>query len=197
MSRGLPMWSEEKIKEYLKLNLKESRYNHVLGVTDTAERLAKLYGADPFKARMAALIHDCAKNMSDEDIIKTIKNSSYKVSEEEFLVPQLLHGLAGAIIGKNIMGIEDEDILNAAIYHTTGKVDMSILEKIVYIADYIEPSRNFPGVEELRRVTFEDLDRGVLMAFDNTIRFVISKGEVLHKDTVEARNYLLAHINNK
>ncbi len=188
------MWNEEMIKEYLKKHLKESRYKHVLGVVETSERLARLYGADENKARYAALIHDLAKGRSDEELLKMAIKSGYDVCNEEKKSPQLLHGLVAAIIAKEKMGIEDEEILNAATFHTTGKANMTLLEKIVYIADYIEPNRDFPEVQKLRDITFKDLDRGVLQGFDNTIKFVIERKEILHLKTIEARNYLLQEV---
>ena len=103
----------------------------------------------------------------------------------------LMHGLAGSIIAKHIMGIEDEDVLNSISYHTTGRKNMTILEKIIYIADYIEPMRNFPGVDELRKIAYSNLDEALLLSFDNTIKYVITKGQLLHLDTIEARNYIL------
>ena len=188
------MWNEEMIKEYLKKHLKESRYRHVLGVVETSEKLARLYGADKNKARYAALIHDLAKGKSDEELLKITKEKGYEICPEEKKSPQLLHGLAAAIIAKEEMGIEDEEILSAAAFHTTGKANMTLLEKIIYIADYIEPNRNFPGVQNLREITFENLDKGVLQGFDNTIKFVVDRKEILHLKTIEARNYLLQEV---
>ncbi|MFR4582030.1 bis(5'-nucleosyl)-tetraphosphatase (symmetrical) YqeK [Clostridium cadaveris] len=188
------MWNEEMIKDYLKKHLKESRYKHVLGVVETSEKLAEIYGADKNKARFAALIHDLAKGRSDEDLIKITGENGYDICYEERRSPQLLHGLVAAIIAKNEMGIEDNEILNAAAFHTTGKANMTLLEKIVYIADYIEPNRDFPGVKKLREITFHNLDKGVLQGFDNTIKFVIDRKEILHLKTIEARNYLLQEV---
>lgn len=191
------MWDEEKIKEYLKTNLKPKRYRHVMGVRDTAYKLAIIHNEDRNKAILGALIHDCAKNKSNEEIIKIVQNSSYVIGDEEYRIPELLHGLAGAIIAKELMGIEDEDVLNSSIYHTTGRKNMTLLEKIIYIADYIEPSRDFPGVEDLREITFNNLDEGLLKAFNNTIKYVVEKGGILHKRTVEARDYLLKEMQDK
>ncbi|WP_027632450.1 bis(5'-nucleosyl)-tetraphosphatase (symmetrical) YqeK [Clostridium hydrogeniformans] len=188
------MWTEEQIKGYLRENLKESRYIHVIGVMETAEKLATIYGEDKVKSRYAALIHDLAKHESGETLISICKNHGYTLNSVEINSPHLLHGLVGAIIAKEKMGIEDDDILNAAIFHTTGKENMTLLEKIIYIADYIEPSRDFPGVEELREITFKNLDKGLLKAFDNTIKFIIDKGLLIHQRTIEARNYI---VNNK
>ena len=185
------MWSEKKIETYLKSNLPEKRFKHILGVRDTAVKLAKLYGVSEEKAALAALIHDCAKNLEDNKLIQLIKSKSMKIDGISKRSPQLLHGLAGAILAKDNMGIEDEEILEAVTYHTTGKKRMSSLEKIIYLADYIEPNRNFPGVEDLRKTALRDLDEAVLMALEGTIKYVISKGELLHPDTIKARNYLL------
>lgn len=185
------MWSEEEIKIYLSRKLKSDRYNHVLGVVEMAEKLAIRYRADVKKARLAALIHDLAKYEGGETLIKMAKENGYEIDEVEKKAPYLLHGFAAAVIAKKEMGINDEEVLNAAIYHTTGRENMTLLEKIIYIADYIEPNRNYPGVEELRNITFEDLDRGLIKAFDNTIRFVLDKGTLLHFRTIEGRNYLV------
>lgn len=185
------MWSEKKIKAYLLENIKEKRVEHILGVADMSEKLAEFYGEDPNKARIAAYIHDVVKYMPHEVVIRLIKEKGYELTSEDLTMPELLHGLAGAIIGHDLMGIEDEEILNAARYHTTGRVDMTMLDKIVFLADYIEPGRSFPGVEELREMAFLNLDKGVLLAFDSTIKHVINQGKLLHTDTITSRNYLL------
>jgi len=185
------MWNEKQIEEYLKNNLKESRYKHSLSVRDTAVELAKKYGEDEFKARLAGLTHDCAKNMNHKEIIAIIEKNGYNIDMVSRNNPELLHGLAGSIIAKNVMGIEDEDILNSIAYHTTGRKEMSLLEKIIYIADYVEPLRNFPGVDKLRETVYRDLDEGILLSFNNTITYVISLGQLLHRDTIDARNYII------
>ncbi|WP_426348963.1 bis(5'-nucleosyl)-tetraphosphatase (symmetrical) YqeK [Alloiococcus sp. CFN-8] len=185
------MWSEEKIKAYLIENIKEKRVKHILGVAEMSEKLAEFYGESTYKARIAAYIHDVAKYMPKEVVIRIIEEKGYELTPEDLLMPELLHGLAGAIIGRDKMGIEDEEILNAARYHTTGRVNMSKLEKIVFLADYIEPGRDFPGVEELREMAFLNLDKGVLLAFDSTIKHVVNGGKLLHTDTIISRNYIL------
>lgn len=185
------MWSEEQIKKYLKENLKPKRYEHVLGVRESAIKLAEIYNGDIEKAKIAALVHDCAKNMNDQQLIKISKEHNLNINEICKQSPQLLHGPVGAIIAKETMGIEDKDILNAVAYHTTGRKNMSLLEMIIYIADYIEPNRTFPGIDSLRRLAYEDLELALLKSFDNTIKFVIDRGELLHLDTIESRNYIL------
>jgi predicted HD superfamily hydrolase involved in NAD metabolism len=185
------MWSEEKINEYLRNNLKSSRYEHSLGVKNAAIKLALTYGENSFKAGLAGIVHDCAKNMSNCEIVRLVKENAYEVDDIYENSPELLHGLAGAIVAKNIMGIEDEDIFNAIAYHTTARENMSLLEKIIYIADYVEPSRNFPGVEELRKVASENLEDALILSLSKTICYVVNKGQLLHSETVKARNYLI------
>lgn len=186
------MWSEDRIKDYLKQNLKYKRYEHSLSVRDTAVKLAEIYNVDIKKAKIAGLVHDCAKNMNDDQLLNIALNHEIRIDEVCQESPQLIHGAVGAVLANEIMGISDEEILNAIAYHTTGRKNMSMLDKIIYIADYIEPLRNFPGVEELRTIAFKDIDKALLKSFDNTIKFVIDRGQLLHFDTIEARNYVLS-----
>ncbi len=185
------MWQENRIKDYIKIHLTKERYNHSLGVMKTSENLAKHYGINPNKGRIAGLCHDCAKNFSANDLINKARSNGIIISDIYYKSPQLLHGLIGAYISKEMFHVEDEDILNAIKYHTTGRENMSKLEKIVYIADCIEPSRNFKGVEELRTLAYEDLDKALLKSFDDTIMYILSRNSIMHIDTIKARNYLL------
>lgn len=185
------MWDEEKITKYIKKNLKESRFEHSIRVKDTAQKLAKQYGEDVEKASIAALVHDCAKYLSNEKLIKYSEEYGYLIDEVALRNPSLLHSVAAAYIAKTEMDIQDLDILNAITYHTTGRKNMSLLEKIIYISDYIEPGRNFPSIDVMREKTFNNLDEGLLFGLDNTINYVIKRGELLHRDTVDARNELI------
>ena len=188
------MWKETEIISYIKEKLPNKRYEHVLGVKASAVKLAERYGEDMEKAAIAALIHDCAKKMKDEELIAIVEKAGYSPDWVEEISPQLLHGMAAAIIAKDQMDVEDTDILDAVTYHTTGRAEMSLLEKIIYIADYIEPSRDFPGVKELRKTAFEDLDKAMLMSLENTIKYIIEKKQLLHTNTVDARNSLLVKL---
>lgn len=188
------MWSEDKIKEYLKKNLKEARYLHSLGVRDTAVSLAASFGADIAKARIAGLVHDCAKNMKGPDLVKLAKENGYSIDVMYEKSPQLLHGIVGAIIAKKLFEIEDDEILSAITYHTTGREAMSLLDKIIYIADFIEPSRNFPGVDIIRGSALIDLDTTLIKCFDESIKYILSKGQLLHLSTINSRNYVLYNI---
>jgi predicted HD superfamily hydrolase involved in NAD metabolism len=191
------MWNIDKIVEYLKKHLKESRFNHTLGVVETAKKLAIKNGVDPKRVEIAALVHDCAKNMKLEESLKILKDKNIKLDAVLEASPQLLHGKVGAIIGKSIFGIQDDEILSAVEYHTTGKANMTLLEKIIYIADYIEPNRSYREVDELRKITFEDLDKGVLKGLDNTIILVIKDTNLIHPLTIDARNCLIEEIKTK
>lgn len=185
------MWNEEQMKSYLMVKLSQGRYKHSLGVKSSAEKLAKIYGADIVKAKIAGLIHDCAKEMDKLEILDICRKDGYNIDYVLEANPGLLHGAAGAIIARDVMKVRDEDILNAIKNHTTGKKDMSLLEKVIYLADYIEPSRNFPGVEDLRSAAFRSLDEALILSFDKTIEVVISRGDLIHRDTVEARNFII------
>ena len=186
------MWNEEEMLHYLQMNLKESRLKHSLSVSETAVMLATIYGENIEKARVAGLVHDCVKNKTDEQLIKVAIDHKIELDEISMQNPSILHGLVGSIIAREIMEIRDGDILNAIRYHTTGRKNMSILEKIIYIADYIEPLRIFNGVEELRNLSVVDLNAALIKSFDNTIKYVISQKQFLHIDTIDARNYLLS-----
>lgn len=188
------MWSEDKIKEYLKENLKKTRFFHSLGVMDTAVNLADHYGADVNKARIAGLVHDCAKNMTGDALVKLAKENGYSIDVMYEKSPQLLHGIVGAIIAKTLFGIEDSEVLSAITYHTTGREAMSLLDKIIYIADFIEPSRSFPGVDVIRSSACVDLDVTLIKCFDESIKYILSKGQLLHLSTINSRNYVLYNI---
>ncbi|MBC8061106.1 MAG: bis(5'-nucleosyl)-tetraphosphatase (symmetrical) YqeK [Clostridiaceae bacterium] len=189
------MWTEKELEDYLKKNLTIKRYEHSLAVRDSAVLLAKKYKVDEDKARLAGLIHDCAKDLKDEEILNLARGQGFEISEVCYKSPQILHGLVGAIVAKDIFKVTDDEILNAITYHTTGRGNMTSLEKIIYLADFIEPNRNFPGVEVLRDLAFKDLEKALFLAFDNTINFVILKGELLHPDTVIARNDIILRNN--
>ncbi|HHW02000.1 MAG TPA: HD domain-containing protein [Thermoanaerobacterales bacterium] len=177
----------------LKACMKESRFKHSLGVMETSVILARLYGADVKKAEIAGLIHDCARDIPVQTQLKMAENFGILLDDIERLEPALIHGPLGAAIARKDYGIEDEEILNAVKLHTTGNENMTLLEKIIFLSDYIEPGRCFPGVEDLRVKAFKDLDEAMICAYDSTIRYVTEKGCFLHPRTVWARNSILLH----
>ena len=188
---GVKLLSVEEIKKYLKENLKESRYNHTLGVCEIALELAELNGVSKEKAEIAALAHDVAKNLSKEEMMKIIKDNNIILSNVEKENMNLWHSIIAPIVAEEKLGITDEDILDAVRWHTTGKEDMSVLTKIIYIADMIEPGRSFPGLEDIRKETFEDLDKGVYTGLTHSIQFLLSKNLLIDENTIKARNYFL------
>lgn len=185
------MYCETDLIMGLKKLLDKQRFEHSLGVRDCADQLAQRYGGNREKARLAGLVHDCAKCIPYEKMVHYCREYGLEldaVCEKEH---ELIHGPLGAKIAEKMLGICDLEILNAVECHTTGKPGMSILDKIVYLADFIEPNRNYKGVWHLRCTAAKSLDEAVLEAFDNTICYVISTGNLLHPLTVEARNSIL------
>lgn len=181
----------EKIKNVLQKRLTKKRYLHSLGVQKTAIELAKVYNVSQKKASIAGLAHDCAKDFDDDMLLNYATQFDILIDGVSKHQIQLLHGFVGAELAKREFGIEDDEILNAIRFHTTGKENMTTIEKIIYLADYIEPNRNFKGIDKIRKVALSSLDKATLMAFDNTINYVILKGELLHPNTIFARNFLL------
>lgn len=156
------------------------RFQHTLGVEFTATALAMKHDEVLLDAQIAGLLHDCAKCLSDEKLIKICVKNHLDISEVERRNPYLLHGKAGAVLAKSEFGIEDQNILNAIQYHTTGRPGMSKLEKIIFIADYIEPGRKeAPGLPEIRKLAFEDLDKTMIRILEDTLTYLKSgKGEI-------------------
>jgi len=187
----------ESIKRKLKEKLTEKRYIHSVNVMEVAVKLADKYNADRDKAAVAGILHDCARCMKYEDAVNLSKSYNVLVDEETIKQIELLHGPLGEAIARNEYGIDDKEILSAIRYHTTGHGNMTLLEKIIYIADYIEPARNFECVEEARKLAFEDIDRAVLFSLDNTIRYLLLKGALIHGYTIEARNSIINIIREK
>jgi predicted HD superfamily hydrolase involved in NAD metabolism len=176
---------------YLKSNLLEKRYIHTLGVADTAKKLAKLNGISENKAEIAGLAHDVAKNLSKDRLKEIIEENHIVLSDVEENNVNLWHSIIAPIEARNKLGIEDSEILDAVRWHTTGKENMSILTKIIYIADMIEPNRNFEGVEDIRKVTFEDLDTGVYYGLTRSIEILLIRNLLIDENTIRARNYFL------
>lgn len=191
------MLNISEIKSYLMKNLSEKRYRHSLGVADEAEKLASTYGVDTDKAYLAGLVHDCAKEISPKEMLVLFEDK-YGDSADEIMkgMPNLLHGPLGAHLSKDVFGIEDAEIFDAIYYHTTGKADMPMLTKIVYIADYIEPNRSYEGVEDLNALAYKDIDDAIIFGIDFTIESLIKRGQPIHLNTISARNSLIKQQEN-
>ena len=170
--------------------LKPKRMPHVLGTEQEAVRLARRYGGDEIQARIAALLHDCTKKLDMPEQLALCAQYGIELDELEQKALKLLHSKTGAAIARDVFGVEDA-VYDAIWYHTTGKPDMTLLEKIIYLADYIEPSRDFDGVDTLRQAVYEDLDHGLLMGLSMTIQEMVEMGNPVHHLTRDARDYLL------
>ena len=170
--------------------LKPKRMPHVLGTEAEAVRLVRRYGGDETQARIAALLHDCTKKLEMPEQLALCEKYGIALDDLEQKALKLLHSRTGAAIARDVFGVEDA-VYDAIRYHTTGKPDMTRLEKIIYLADYIEPSRDFPGVEALRKAVYEDLDHGLLLGLTMTIQEMEEMGNPVHHLTRDARDYLL------
>jgi predicted HD superfamily hydrolase involved in NAD metabolism len=176
--------------------LPEKRFNHSLGVQEEAVRLAKHWGADIDKASLAGLTHDCCKNLTVEEGRALAKQYNLTLDEITMNTKGLLHAPLGAEYAKREFGIDDNEVLDAIRSHTTGRSDMTLLEKIIYIADYIEPTRkNFTWLEPMRALAYKNLDKAVLYGLNIAITYIIDKNEPLNLITLEARNYYLTEEN--
>ncbi|MDR5658043.1 bis(5'-nucleosyl)-tetraphosphatase (symmetrical) YqeK [Serpentinicella sp. ANB-PHB4] len=174
--------------------LSEKRLQHTLGVVESATRLADIYNQDMDEAKTAALLHDYAKDLTHNQMSYFKRLYNIKMDEVIQSTPELQHGIVAARIAEDKFRITNKNVLNAIEYHTTGRIEMTKLEKIIYLADFIEPNRDYKGVDELRKVAIEDLDKAVFMALSNTIIYVVNIKKILHPNTLHARNYMLKNI---
>ena len=189
------MDSISKIIEYIDKNFSEKRRVHTYGVRDTAIKLAEKYGCDKEKAEIAALLHDMYRGVAVSVLNYHVKHLG--LDRRYIDNPNLSHGKIAAEMIKKDFNIDDEDIINAVSFHTTGRPYMSLLEKIIYIADAVEPGRDYPGVKELREILEKDLDMACLASLDKTINYVLSEGNFLDKDTIDAKKYFEKIIKQK
>jgi predicted HD superfamily hydrolase involved in NAD metabolism len=164
----------------------------------TAAALAMCHGADVEKAQVAGLLHDCAKCIPNDKKLKLCKRYNIPISEAERKAPYLLHARLGAYIAEKKYGISDPEILNAIVYHTTGRAAMSLLEKVIFIADYIEPMRSkAANLDEVRHIAFQDLDRAVYITMRDTLAYLEKEKSSLDNQTVVAYNYYKTLIEQK
>ena len=164
---------------------------HSVNVSKTAEKLAGRYGADQRKAKLAGILHDCAREIPTAELLQMSRTFGIVVNQVEFSMPVLLHAALGAKLAQREYAVEDPDVLRAIALHTTGDANMTLLDKIIYLADCIEPARKYPGVETLRILAAENLDKALLAALDHSLNYIISQQSLIHPATVAARNDLL------
>lgn len=175
----------------LKNTLSPERFTHSLNVMNMAVELAIRYDTDKEQAAVAGLLHDCARRAGGDGIYELCRKFNIEIDNIMNMQPVLIHGLVGAELARVEYRVEDECVLKAIRNHTTGCDSMDILDKIIYLADYIEPGRICPGIHKIREKAFVDLDEAVIAAFDSTIGYVVQRGLLLHPRTISARNSLL------
>lgn len=189
------MYKITEIQDKLKKDIGEKRYQHSKRVADTAKKLAENFGIDTEKAYYAGLIHDCAKYNEKLYIDKFgIDILTFPVSS---IKDPVLHSFLGAEVAKKVYNIYDEDILSAIKFHTTGRRGMSDLEKIIFIADAIEPGRSYEGIESIRKISTKSLNETMLALLNNNIIYLINKGAIINPLSFEARNYFIEEKNGK
>lgn len=189
-------YSREALIEAVSAQMPDKRWKHTLGVMQSSVQLAERYGADPQRAETAAILHDVAKYWPVERMRKLIIDNGLT---QELLLhdKQLWHAEVGAFVAEKEYGIGDAEVLNAIRFHTSGRVGMGLLEKVVCLADYIEPGRDFPGVEQIRKMSKASLEEGLIAGFDSTISLLLEKRRIVFPLTVLARNDLVRVLEEK
>lgn len=172
--------NKEEMLTVIRQQMTEGRYIHTLGVVDTAVKLAERFGADSHKAEVAALFHDYAKFRDKKEMAEIIRQVEGIPKDLLNYHHELWHAPVGAYLVQQEVGITDPEILDAICYHTTGRVKMTLLEKVVFLADYIEPGRKFSGVEDVRKLANQNLNQAVKQALENTIHFLEGQKQVVY-----------------
>ncbi len=181
----------EEFKNLIKGKLKESRYIHSLNVADSAKILAAKYGCDEEKAYTSGLLHDVMKNADDEEQLEVISKVGWELTDCEKANKKLWHAVAGAAYMKTELGIEDEDMIEAVRYHTTARKNMSVLEKVIYVADFISADRNYPEVDDVRKAADESLEKAMMLGLEFCIQEIAKRRQILHPDSVDAYNEII------
>jgi predicted HD superfamily hydrolase involved in NAD metabolism len=168
------------LQKQMKEALSEDRYEHTIGVMYTAESLAMRYGIDMTKAAVAGLLHDCAKCIPNAQKLKMCKKNDIEISEMEAKNPSLLHAKLGAFLAEEVYGVKDPEILSAINWHTTGKPDMSMLDIIIYMADYIEPNRDkAQNLKEIRKLCFENIEEALYQVLEGTLNYLSGRPDMI------------------
>jgi predicted HD superfamily hydrolase involved in NAD metabolism len=180
------------IMKDMEKNLSKKRFAHSIGTMKYAEKLAISYGENTEKVKLAAILHDCAKELNYKETMEYVEK--YKISElmDEPNNIKIYHGAIGAVISKNKYGIEDEYILNAITWHTTGKKNMTLLDKIIYVSDLVEEdTRDYPDIRFYRELSLKDINKTMILAINFVIEKLIEKNQTININTIEARNDLI------
>jgi predicted HD superfamily hydrolase involved in NAD metabolism len=184
----------EGMKAKLKGMLSMARYRHSISTSRVASQLAAHYGAGQMKAMVAGLLHDCAKALTEEEQKAYIERNGLSLDEIESQERGLWHAPVGEVMAREEFGIDDHDILRAIRIHSIGAARMSLMAKVVYVADYIEPYRHFRGRADLARLAMKDLDLTLLHVLNHKLIYILHKKGMIHPDTIEVRNQLTRRI---
>lgn len=177
--------------EIIRKRLDDYRYKHSLAVADEAVKLAEKYGADKNRAYLAGLLHDITKNDSYDNHLKIFKEFGIILTELENNAPNLWHAMSGAAYVQYVLNIDDADVVSAIRYHTTAKAGMTLLQKIIYLADFTSSDRNYPDVDIMRSLAESDMDAAILYAVKLTINKLTKANTAIHPDTFEAYNNIV------
>ena len=186
------MMVDEQVRQSILSRLSGYRYTHTLGCERAARQLAIRFGYDPVRASFAALLHDITKRLSKEEQLYLCEKYDIIPCDIEMKEWKMLHGRTAAAIAKIEYGA-DQEICESIACHTTGRANMTLLDKIIYLADYIEETRDFEGVERARELAREDIDQALIYCFNSSLIDLIARGKLIHADTVAARNWLIDH----
>lgn len=187
----------ERKEEFIKImseKLQEKRFNHSLNVAKAAKALAERYGEDVERAYVCGLLHDIEKNSPDEEQQEYMFRFP-DIPEVVAKTPKLWHAAAGAAFVRDELGITDPEMISAIKYHTTAKAGMTMLEKIIYIADFISDERDYPGVDEVREAAFDDINKAILIGTRFTLEELLRQGRVINQDTIDAYNEVCKYFN--
>lgn len=187
----------EEMKRLLKESLPLKRYKHSLEVYETAVKLAKEHKLNVDKVAVAALLHDCGREVAGRDSLAKAAELGIAVDETEANQPILLHAKLGVYYARHKYGVEDQEILDGILYHTTGAKDMTPLAMAVYLADLLEPTRDFPGIEDMRRLAKVDMEKAMMRAYAQTVRYLLEYDLLIHPNCILGYNQLAAKFKNK
>lgn len=192
------MYNIDEYKRIIKERLSDYRFHHSLCVAECAKSLAAKYGADIQKAEAAGILHDVCKEAGKKEQLDLIAKAGMTISDFEIKNKKFYHQISGAAYAKSVLRINDSEILDAIRYHTTGRANMTLLDEIVYLADFISADRDYDDIDNIRAEAQKGKEYGLLYATQYTIKAVVKNGKPLHPDTVDAYNSLLnTYFNNK
>lgn len=184
----MQMKTVEEYQAVIRPMLSDKRYEHSVNVAREAVKLAKKYGADPVKAETAGILHDILKETPPEKQLKIISEFGIIMTDVELASKKLWHAIGGAVYIQSVLGMDDAEIIDAVHYHTTGRKNMTLLEKVIFMADFISKDRDYPGVEDMRKTAYKSLEKAIIDGIAFTITDLAKERELIIRDTIDAYN---------